>query len=160
MTAETERTFSEDVKVSKLTLDMHAENQAELQNYYGQKVAEAKEIEDEEEARLNLLLADKELHYRRNPPMEKDAKGADVPMKLTEAIVKALVTSDPDVQVAQKRVRTASRDLNGWKAAEKAIDQRKSMIDTLARLHASSYFATPRQGASSDTPSRGFRPET
>ncbi len=155
-----ERTFSEDVKVSKLTLDLHAENQAELQHYYGQKVAEAKETEDEEEARLNLLLADKELQYRRNPPMEKDAKGADVPMKLTEAIVKALVTTDPEVQEAQKRVRKASRDLNSYKAAEKAIEHRKSMIDTLARLHGASYFATPRSGASSE-PSRGYRaPET
>jgi hypothetical protein len=156
----TERNFSEDVKVSKLTLDSNAENQAELQLFYGNQVAEAKESYDEAEGRLELLMADKEMYYRQNPPSEpgKFEKDGATPiyMKLTESIVKALVTKDPDVQKAQKAVYAANRNLNEWKAAERAIEQRKSMIETLAKLHGASYFATPRQG-SDDASLRGFR---
>ena len=152
MTAETERIFSEDVKVSKLTLDLHLEEQAVLVRYYGDKVAEARETRDDLKAKLDLKKADKRLYYKVNPPSTLPKPTADD--------LDALVTTDPEVQEATTAYIRVSKDHDEWAAAERAIEAKGKALGHLTSLHGASYFATPRQGASSDAPSRGFRPET
>ena len=152
VTAETERSFSEDVKVSKLTLDLHLEEQATLVGYYGDKVAEARETRDDLKAKLDLKKADKRLYYKVNPPSTLPKPTADD--------LDALVTTDPEVQEATTAYIRASKDHDEWAAAERAIEAKGKALGHLTSLYGASYFATPRQGASSDTPSRGFRPET
>lgn len=146
----TERTFSEDVKVSKLTLDLHLEEQAVLVGYYGDKVADARESRDDLKAKLDLKKADKRLYYKVNPPSTSPKPTADD--------LDALVTTDPEVQAAQSAYIKASKDCDEWQAAERAIEAKGKALGHLTSLHGASYFATPRSGTSE--PSRGYRPET
>ena len=139
----TEFDFNQDCKVSKYNLDSLSEEQAALSLKYGEKVAEAREARDTAKQRLELKKADVELEIRKNPPAEHP--------KLTEAIVSALVTQNPGVQICTSDLIAATRDLNEWEAAERAIDIRKGSIDNLVRLHGSQYFALK-------TGERGFRP--
>lgn len=146
----TERTFSEDVKVSKLLLDQHLEEQSELVDHYGKQVAEARETRDDLKAKLDLKRADKRIYYKTNPP-------ATLP-KPTADDLDALVTTDPEVQEAQNAYIKASRDLDEWMAAERAIEAKGKALGHLTSLYGASYFATPRSG--SQEPSRGYKPET
>ena len=143
-----ERTFSEDVKVSKLTLDQHLEEQGVLVAYYGDKVAESRATRDDLKAKLDLKRADKRLYYKVNPPSTLPKPTADD--------LDALVTTDPEVQAAQSAYIAASKDHDEWAAAERAIEAKGKALGHLTSLHGASYFATPRQA----TESRGFRPET
>ena len=138
----TEFDFAQDCKVSKYNLDTLSEEQAALSLKYGEKVAEARQARDEAKQRLDLKKADVELYIRKNPSSD---------LKVTEAIVSALVTQNAEVQLCTSDLIAATRDLNEWEAAERAIDIRKGSIDNLVRLHGSQYFAIK-------TGERGYHP--
>ena len=138
----TEFDFTQDCKVSKYNLDSLSEEQAALSLKYGEKVTEARQARDEAKQRLDLKKADVELDIRKNPPVD---------LKVTEAIVSALVIQNAEVQLCTSNLIAATRDLNEWEAAERAIDIRKGSIDNLVRLHGTQYFALK-------TGERGFRP--
>jgi hypothetical protein len=132
----TDRNFAEDLKVSKLTLDLHLEEQSELVGHYGNKVAEARETRDDLKGKLDLKKADKRLYYKCNPP-------ASLP-KPTADDLDALVTTDPDVQEATTAYVKACKEHDEWAAAERAIEAKGKALGHLTSLYGASYFATPR----------------
>jgi len=144
----TERNFAEDVKVSKLTLDKHLEEQGALVLEYGNEVAKAREARDDLKARLDLRKADKRLFYKSNPP-------ATVP-KPTADDLDALVTTDPDVSALMLEYIKACRELDEWSAAERAIEAKGKALGHLTSLHGASYFATPRQAEAGEI-QRGYK---
>lgn len=144
----TERNFAEDVKVNKLTLDLHLEEQGALVLSYVTEVAKAREAKDDCKARLDLKKADKRLFYKANPP-------ATCP-KPTADDLDALVTTDPDVSALVSEYIKASRDLDEWTAAERGIEAKGKALGHLTSLHGASYFATPRSGG--DDAPRGYKP--
>lgn len=138
----TERNFTEDVKLNRLHLDTAAEAQAELMSYYGPRVAEAQRTRDEAKNRLRLRKGEVRIELKR--------QGLDGKAPTREDL-DAMVESHPEIDGLYKALSDAEYDLELAYAQKGAIEAKKSMIETLQRLHGASYFATP----SAATGSRG-----
>lgn len=130
--------LARDVRLSKDTLDTAAEMQADLYWQYSKEFSFADEVVRSAKNRVKFVRAEEELNIRQNK-----ASYAASGIKLTEASVASLVETNSDVQAAERAYIEATRKLNEWKGALLALQQKKSMIETLTKQWAGDYFAKP-----------------
>lgn len=123
--------FEADVRINRFKLDEECEIQPALYSFYSTQQVEAKAEYDSAKANLELVQAQRELHYRRNPPDD---------VKITDATTKALVTADTEVQKAQERLSIASKALNVLNGALASLDQRRSALNNLVELFTKDYY--------------------
>ncbi len=125
--------FAEDAKLNKLKLADEAESLSSMLAFYGEQMAEAKAARDKAARALELQCAQTELDIRRNPPKDLD--------KLTESIVKALVTSHPDVVKCEQALLDAKEKAYTMEVAWNTIDSKGSMIKVLQALWGTGYYS-------------------
>jgi hypothetical protein len=130
-----------DVQINKLALDTECEVQATLYAVYGEQFADAKSKKDAEKDRLDLILAQRELKLRANPP-----EG----MKVTESVIDALVKSDTEVLEQKEAYRVACSDVYHLETAMGAIDHKKSQLNNLVQLQISAYYSAKSAGDRSE----------
>lgn len=123
--------FRKDVEVNRLKLDEENEIQPSMYAYYAYELAEAKRNKDEANDALTALYAQKDIYYRRNPPDD---------IKVTESVIKSIVDMDSDILDQKERLRKADAELSMLYAAINSLDQRKSALDNLTKLHIKQYY--------------------
>lgn len=144
-----DRDLNQDLKLSKFNLDEAAEAQGEKERHYGDAVADAQKLRDEAENRLDLRSGELSIEL-----MSEQINGKAP----TVDGLKALVAKHPDIVRLKQELADASHGLKLAQSAERAIQSNKSMIETLQRLHAASYFSTPSAGTSGRGNLPGYRP--
>ena len=123
--------FKDDVKINRFKLDEECEIQPALYHFYAEEYALARSIRDAAKDRLDLVLGEREIHIRRNPPDD---------MKVTEAVITALLVQDSDVQAAKEEYRKAQAKVDLLYAATSSLDHRRSELDNLVTIWTKDYY--------------------
>ncbi len=123
--------FKQDVEIDRFKLDEENEIQPPMYAYYASQLSELKSEKDSLADKVQVLFAQKDLYYRRNPPED---------LKITENVVKSLVDSDSDIISAKEELRRVEAKLGIMYAAINSFDQRKSALDNLTKLQLQQYY--------------------
>ena len=147
-----ERNLTEDLKLSRFHLETAAEDQPSLQRHYGDSVAEKQKARDEAENRLDLRSGELWIELKSETVNGKAPTVDDL---------KAMVAKHPEITDLKQKLSEASYDLKLAQSAERAIQDKKSMIETETRLYTAGYFSTPNgtgnagsRGSVNDLPPR------
>ena len=137
MTDEPEQlNFHDDTTIDPANLDIEAVRQAELFYRYSVRSIQARTEMDQKKFALELLEAKLQLRIRNEPEKFGLAKA-------TEASINATVKCRDSYQSAFSEYLGACERAAMLDKACKALEQKKSMIETLCKLHGQQYFAGP-----------------
>jgi len=123
--------FAKDVQINRMKLEEENEIQPSLYFLYSSQQADARQQRDAMSYKVKLVRAQRELHYRRNPPDD---------LKITEGVISSLVEQDADYQAAQTDYRKAQDALTVLEAAVSALDTRKAALNNLTELYVKDYY--------------------
>jgi prophage DNA circulation protein len=129
------------VQINRFKLDEENEIQPSLFNLYASQLADAKAAKDIAKDKYDLVRSQRELYYRRNPPED---------VKITEAVISALVESDTEVQEAKTELQKAIEAVYTLDAAVSALETRRSALNNLTELYVKDYYNNTRQDDASD----------
>lgn len=124
--------FGTDVKINRFKLDEECEVQPSLYHYYAEEYAQARSARDAAKDKLDLVLGEREIHIRRNPPDD---------MKVTEGVVGALLIQDQEVQTAKETYRVAQAKVDLLYAVTTSLDHRKAELDNLVTIWTKDYYS-------------------
>jgi hypothetical protein len=124
--------FQQDIRINRFKLDEECEIQPALYHYYAEEYAQARSVRDAAKDKLDLVLGEREIHIRRNPPDD---------MKVTEGVISALLVQDSDVQAAKEAYRVAQAKVDLLYAATTSLDHRKSELDNLVTIWTKDYYS-------------------
>lgn len=124
--------FSSDIKINRFKLEEECELQPFMYQAYGEHYANAKTKRDACKDKLDLILAQRDMYYRMNPPAE---------VKATEAVYAALLAQDTEVLNAKEELRKANEALYHLDVAMTSLDHRKAQLDNLVALWTKSYYS-------------------
>lgn len=149
----TERNLTEDLKLSRFHLETAAEDQPSLQRHYGDQVAEKQKARDEAENRLDLRSGELWIELKSETVSGKAPTVDDL---------KAMVAKHPEIVHLKSELADAGYELKLAQSAERAVQDKKSMIETETRLYTAGYFSTPNSGTGTTGRENlpGWRPET
>lgn len=124
--------FNADVAINRFKLEEENELQPSLHNFYASQQIEAKASYTVAKDLLEVTEARRELYYRKNPPND---------LKITEAVITALVIDDTEVQNAKEALRVAEKTLNTLDIAVGIIaSTRRSALGNLTDLYTKEYY--------------------
>jgi len=126
--------FSVDVKVDRFFLEKACQEHSNIFRVYSEKLAEAKEERNDAKDVLEYTKSKVEMKYRQMK---------EPPVKITEASVTSLVHTHAKVKDAKKDYTAASKAVDTYEAAVRALEHKKSMIDNLVKLWIAGYFSDP-----------------
>lgn len=129
-----EKTVAENLEIDEFNLDNELKNQSSIYFMYASMFADADAETRRCKEAIELAEAEADNRARNN------ASG-----KVTEALIKTMVTQDDEVLEAHRVYLDALNRRNKIEAAVKAFEQRKSCLDNLVRLHTTQYFAEPQE---------------
>ena len=124
-------------ELDQLHLDRHLTEQPKLMHQYASSLAEARYEYGLCERKRDVVLAEVDFKIRRNP----EKFGLE---KVTEKAVENLVTLDPRVDRAERKVLLAKRKVDGLQAMVSALEHRKKTLEGLTYLFGMDYYAEPR----------------
>lgn len=127
-----------DRRIDPEQLDIEAVQQADLYGKWAERAARAKGEADRLEWEAELLEARLQGQCRNNP----DKFG--ISGSATEAAIKAAVKCHVEYVAAIEKFHAARLDSGMLDRAEKAMAQKKGMIEELVKLHGQQYFAGPK----------------
>jgi response regulator RpfG family c-di-GMP phosphodiesterase len=104
---------------------------------YAQLAADTRALFDELKRKDEVVRAELSLSVRRNPELYGLAK-------ITEGLVDSIVTTDPAVQKSSQDIIACKHKLDLAMAAVTAMENKKKALECIVQLHATSYFANPR----------------
>ena len=127
------RDANADIRLNRYSLDTEAEQQAMLSAYWGAQLADAKKARDYLATELKCLRGEKYGILKNSA------------VKYTADQISAELDCDKAVVVKTNELADAEHLVSLLYATSNALDQKKSMIDTLAKLYLSNYYtkATP-----------------
>lgn len=128
--------FEEDVRIDESALDIEWLRQPELMGKYCRHAAHAKALMDKHKDRLDVVEAEIDRDIRENP----ESYGLS---KLTETLIKSTILQTEKRQLAAQAYIDHKYEYDMAQAAVRAIDQKKSALENLVKLHGMSYFAGP-----------------
>ncbi len=128
--------FENDVKIDESGLDVEWLRQADLMGKYCRHAAHAKAVMDRAKEALEVKEAEMDRVVREFP----ENYGIS---KITETVVKNAVLTTPQRTKASKNYIDAKYEYDMAVAAVRAIDQKKTALENLVKLHGMSYFAGP-----------------
>lgn len=117
-------------------LDIEAVQQADLYCKWAERLALAKNMEEELEFELGFLEAKLQMACRKDP----DSFGV---VKDAETAIKSAVRCHPKYVELARQYQRARKEAALLATAEKALSQKKQMIEELVKLHGQQYFAGP-----------------
>ena len=133
-----ERSFAEDVKIDKFDLDGEAKEQPSIYQYWSNRAARARR--DRDMAKMDYEVRRAELAVAFRASSDK---------KVTNDQVEEYLTSHAELRGLRKQWIEADFVYNDLESGCTALEQKKSMIENLTKLHLNNYFSRP-QGYSRD----------
>lgn len=134
------------LRIDESSLDVEWLEQPRLFLQEADKLAKLAIEVDTLKEELDLIKANLDFSIRANP------EDWNLP-KVTEASVSAAIIADEDYIAANKKYMVAKSRYSAQQNLVRALDQRKTALENLVRLHGQSYFSTPQADAQ-DLPSR------
>ena len=128
--------FQEIVKIDKYNLDEEWLQQPGHFYAYAEELAEAQKRYDKKKEKLDIIKADLVLDVTKNP----EDYGLS---KTTQALIDATVETIDEYQKAKSELSDAKYDLNVLQSAVKTLEQRKTALENLVRLHGQNYYSEP-----------------
>ena len=124
--------YESDVFIDIHALDEELFRQPSLFIKWAEKAANATTERDRIKNKLELVRGEVALDFRENPDSYK--------FKITEETVKALVETDNDVVMLKEELLKANEEVNILTAAKMAIEQKKSMLESVVKLYQTGYW--------------------
>lgn len=128
--------YEKDTSIDEQGLDVEWLKQPSLMSKYGKHAAQAKLDMDHAKEDLDVVKAQLDRNIRAFP----DIYGLD---KLTESIVSNTIIIQPEYKDTNDQYLNAKYEYDMAMAAVRAIDQKKTALENLVRLHGQQYFAGP-----------------
>jgi hypothetical protein len=128
--------YEKDTSIDERGLDVEWLRQPQLMAQYGKHAAKCKLDMDYTKEDLDVVKAQLDRDIRAFP----DNYGLG---KLTETIVSNTIIIQPEYKDASKQYLDAKYEYDMAMAAVRAIDQKKTALENLVRLHGQQYFAGP-----------------
>ncbi len=128
--------YEEDIKIDETALDIECLEQADLMFKYARAAAEARKVRDKAKERMEVVRAEIDLDIRKNPD-KYDLE------KVTESAIQNTITTQTRYKKSVNEYLEAKHDAEIISGAVTSVDQRKSMIEALVKLHGQQYFAGP-----------------
>lgn len=129
--------YEKDVEIVPENLDVEWLTQPQLMLKYCQHAAQSKAEMDHAKEAMEVKKAELDKEIRSNP----DAFDIG---KITESVVQNTITAHLDYQQAVTEYTNAKFEYEMAQAAVRAIDQKKTALENLVKLHGMSYFAGPQ----------------
>jgi len=129
--------YEKEMSIDESQIDMECLDQAKLMLKVTRLEAELDRDEDNAKENKELVFAELDKEIRSDPAKFKIEK-------VTEASIKSTILSNKQYIAASQKFINAKFEAKCGSGAVRACDQRKSMLETLAKLHGQSYFAGPR----------------
>jgi len=126
--------FQDEISIDIDQLEVELLTLPELYSKYALKAAEEKARVDRLKNRLDLKYAELFVDIKQNP----EQYGLD---KATEATIQATIQKQPDYRRLQKQYLSAKENLETYKVAMQAIEQKKHAIENLIKLMSMEYFS-------------------
>ena len=130
------RDFKKDVRIDFNNLHENWQNQGETYADYSEEVAKTIRIVDKFKERVRVREATVALEIRSDPSSYGIAK-------LTDSVVKDVVTLDERLIELRKDLIKATFEKNILRGSTKSLSQRKTALEWICRLWISNYFAVP-----------------
>ena len=137
------RNFKSDIRLDRFELEVEAERQSTIYQYWSDILANAKRDKDTASNELEQLKAEKALHYRLNSKEMKNNDGDTITLKVTEPTVAAMVDTDPDIIAKKEELAQLKYRVSKLEGRLTALDHKKRMIDNLRHLYISGYYSKP-----------------
>lgn len=128
--------YEKDIEIDESALDVEWLNQASLMWKYGRHAAHARMEVDKAKEALDIKRAELDGLIRLEPQQYNIEK-------ITEAVVTNTIALQPGFQKVNEKYIEAKYESDMAQAAVRAIDQRKTALENLVRLHGQQYFAGP-----------------
>lgn len=125
--------------INILELDLEWLDQSSIMGQACAKLSELEADEREAEGLLELRFAKLQQAVRSNPTKH----GLD-PKNLTETGIKSVVYALPEYRQTWQRHHNAQYATSLQKGVVKTLEQRKTALENLVKLHGQGYFALPR----------------
>jgi len=119
-------------------LDKECCKQPRLYIKYASELANARLNLDEVEAAFKTIKATLDSLIRSDP------SAYDLPEKITETVIVSTVIMQDEYMKAQKKVHSAQYKVNLLFAMIGGLDQKRSSLENLVKLHGQNYFSKPR----------------
>jgi hypothetical protein len=128
--------FEDDIHIDESALDVEWLRQPALMAQYCQHAAHAKAVMDRAKEKLDVVEAEMDRDIRDFPERYNLSK-------LTETLVKSTVLLTQERQIAAQACIDTKYEYDMAQAAVRAMDQKKTALENLVKLHGMSYFAGP-----------------
>jgi hypothetical protein len=128
--------YDKDVRIDETALDVECLDQPSLMVKYARLLADAERELDKAKEALDLVKAELDKEIRSDPDK------FDL-IKATETSVANTVIMQPKYVEASNRVIEAKYEAKVLAGVVRAMDARKTMLETLVKLHGQQYFAGP-----------------
>jgi len=129
--------YERDISIDETALDVEWLDQPRLMLKYAQYAAKCKTELDRAKEALDVVKAELDREIRQNP-------GDYGVNKITESAVQSAILVQPQYQQASKDYTDSKYEYEIAVAAVRAIDQKKTALENLVKLHGMSYFAGPQ----------------
>lgn len=132
--------YKEDLHIDENALDIEWLEQPKLMMQYLDYLADAKEEVARLERELTILEAELDRGIRFKPEQ------FDIPddAKITESLVKSTMITQERHQDLTEELMEARNEVQTYKGAVEAFQQRKTALEELVTLHGQRYFAGPK----------------
>ena len=128
--------YEKDISIDESGLDIEWLDQPSLMFKYAKNAAQMKKELDQAAERINVIKAEIDFKVRKDP----DKFGV---AKITNDAIFAVVQKQEAYEEAVEEHLEAKYEYDIAKAAVSAVDQRKSALENLVKLHGQQYFAGP-----------------
>lgn len=129
--------LEEDRKFDKRKVAEANEVQPQKYGFWADQYAQAKSELERCKANYDVTVAERSLYYRRNPPTD---------IKVTEAVMDALVTADATVIKARDSMVIAQEAVNTLYAAVSSIQDVRSSIDGQIKIQGQQFYGEQDRG--------------
>ena len=128
--------YEKDMEIIPDALDVECTDQPSLVMKYARIAADADMVADLAKDKLDLVKAELDNTIRTKP----EKFGLE---KLTEAVVQNTILTQDKYKEAMANYLEAKHEARIVSGATRAVDHRKSMLESLVKLHGQQYFAGP-----------------
>jgi hypothetical protein len=128
--------YESDMYIDHDALDIECLDQSQMMMKYTKKLATLKLERDQLKEEVDLVRAEQDKAIRENP----ESFGL---VKITETAINNTILTTKEYKSVMKEYLQAKFEVDTCQGAVSAIEQRKSMIEALIKLHGQQYFAGP-----------------
>jgi hypothetical protein len=128
--------YESDMYIDHDALDIECLDQSQMMMKYTKKLATLKLERDQLKEEVDLVRAEQDKAIRENP----ESFGL---VKITETAINNTILTTKEYKSVMKEYLQAKFEVDTCQGAVSAVEQRKSMIEALIKLHGQQYFAGP-----------------